>query len=124
VTRIVRIGLAATLSAGALASIAGFGELASAAPGTLQGRVGPGFSISVTKAGRKVASLKAGRYTLVVDDRSSAHNFRLSGPGLNRAVTGVAQVGVKRITITLRRGVYRFVCDPHAGSMAGSFRVV
>lgn len=122
-TRILRTGLAATAAAAVLASIAGVAELASAAPGALQGRVGPGFSISMTKGGKKVSSLKPGTYTLVVDDRSSAHNFHLRGPGLNRAVTGVGFVGVKRVTVTLKKGVYRFVCDPHADGMAGSFRV-
>ena len=56
---------------------------------------------------------KAGKYTLVVSDKSSIHNFHLKGPGVNVA-TSVATTGTKTFTITLKKGKYTFVCDPHA----------
>lgn len=88
-------------------------------------KVGPGFDISLrTATGAKVTRLKAGTYTIVVTDRSGddMHNFHLRGPGVNRA-TGVPFVGRRVWTVTFRRGAtYRFVCDPHALAMHGSFR--
>ena len=89
----------------------------------LAGTVGPSFTISLKKAGTKVTSLKRGQYTITVNDRSDFHNFRLRGPGVNRAITGVSFVGRKSVTLTLAPGRYTFLCDPHADSMRGSFRV-
>ena len=111
-----RLALLASVAALALALPA------SAALPRLVGTVGPGFTITLTKGGTKVRSLKAGRYTLVVRDRSEDHNFHLTGPGVNKA-TGVEAMGTRTFTVTLRRGTYRFLCDPHPTSMRGSFRV-
>jgi plastocyanin len=94
----------------------------SAAGGTLQGTVGPGFSISLKQGGKKVSSLKAGTYKIVVDDKSSIHDFHLTGPGVNKATT-VGGTGAKTWTVTLKKGTYTFVCDPHASFMKGSFKV-
>jgi plastocyanin len=95
---------------------------ASAAAPKLVGTVGPGFTITLTKGGTKVKSLKAGKYTLVVRDKSNIHNFHLTGPGLNKS-TSVSFVGSKTFAITLKKGTYKYVCDPHASSMKGSFKV-
>jgi hypothetical protein len=66
---------------------------------------------------------KAGRYTFVVADRSSIHNFTLNGPGAaNRTITATSFVGTKTVTLTLRRGRYRFYCTVHP-TIAGTFRV-
>lgn len=90
----------------------------------LNATVGPGFTITLkTASGAKVTALKAGSYTFVVRDRSNFHNFRLRGPGLNRAFTTVAFVGTKTVTLRLRAGRYTFVCDPHLTTMKGSFTV-
>jgi plastocyanin len=95
-----------------------------AATPRLTGTTGPGFTISVKRNGVKVRSVKAGKYTLVVADRSGSHNFRIKGPGLNRAVTSVGFTGTKTVTVTLRAGTYTFQCDPHASTgMKGTFRV-
>ena len=88
----------------------------------LVGTVGPRASITLTKGGRKVTTLKAGRYTVVVRDRSPIHNFHLKGPGVDKK-TGVAYSGTKAWQITVRSGRYRFRCDTHAAAMHGSFRV-
>jgi plastocyanin len=82
------------------------------------GTVGPGFTISMAKK-----PTKAGKITLVVTDRSSAHNFRLKGPGVNVATT-VAFTGTKTFkNVALKKGKYTFVCDPHASAMRGSFTI-
>jgi plastocyanin len=89
----------------------------------LKGEVGPGFTIEVEKGNKDVKTLKAGKYTIKVEDKSSSHNFRLKGPGLNKATT-VAFKGEKTWTITLKKGKYTYQCDPHAASgMKGTFKV-
>ena len=94
-----------------------------AATPTLSGTVGPSFTISLKRGTAKVTTVKRGRYTIRVNDRSDFHNFRLRGPGVNRAVTTVGFVGRKSVTVTLRPGRYTFLCDPHPTDMRGSFRV-
>jgi hypothetical protein len=89
----------------------------------LAGTVGPGFTIFLKKAGTRVTTLRRGSYAITVTDRSDFHNFRLRGPGVNRAITGVSFVGRRTVTVTLRPGRYTFLCDPHADSMRKSFRV-
>jgi plastocyanin len=37
--------------------------------------------------------------------------------------TSVPAVGTKTFTITLKKGKYVFVCDPHATVMKGSFTI-
>jgi plastocyanin len=92
-------------------------------PPTLIATVGPGATISLrTSRGARVTRLKAGRYRIVVRDRSRMHNFHLSGLGLNKRTT-VRFRGSTTWTVTFRKGrAYRFVCDPHAKRMKGSFR--
>ena len=97
---------------------------AAAAPKTVQGSVGPGFSIKLELGGRKVTRLTQGPYRFVINDRSSIHDFHLTGPGLNRILTTVDFVGTKSVVLTLKKGVYKYVCDPHSELMHGSFRVV
>jgi plastocyanin len=94
-----------------------------AAPKVVKGTVGPGYTISLTSGGKKVTSLKAGTYRIDVLDRSSIHDFHLIGQGLNKVITGVSFQGRKSVTVKLKRGTHRFLCDPHASFMKGSFRV-
>jgi plastocyanin len=112
-----RIFLLATIVAAATASTA-----SATTPPRFGAYVNDQFKIGVTLNNRIVKSLKAGRYTLIVNDSTSNHNFHLMGPGVNKA-TSVAGKGTYRWTITLRRGTYRYVCDPHASFMKGSFTV-
>jgi plastocyanin len=94
-----------------------------AAAKTLSGTVGPGFTISLKSAGKKVKSVKAGRYTIRVSDKSSIHDFHLRGPGVNKVITSVGFKGTKSTTVRLKKGTYRYVCDPHSSEMKGSFKV-
>ena len=89
---------------------------------TLNGTVGPGFTITLKKGSAKVTKLKAGSYKFVISDKSSAHNFHLKGPGVNK-MTSVGDTGSKTWKVTLKKGKYTYVCDPHATSMKGSFTV-
>ena len=73
--------------------------------------VGPGATITLKKAGKKVTSLPAGTYTITVQDKSGFHNFSLSGPGIKKS-TAVSFVGTKTWTMTLRKGKYRYECMP------------
>jgi plastocyanin len=112
-----RLALAAAVAASALV-VAG----AAQAAGTLNGTVGPGFTITLTQGGKKVTTLKAGTYTIKVADKSSIHNFHLTGPGVNKD-TGVKTVGSTTWKVTLKKGTYKYVCDPHKTIMKGSFTV-
>ena len=96
---------------------------APAATKTLSGSVGPGFTISLKYKGKKVSKLTPGRYRIRVSDKSDFHNFHITGPGVNRRITTVDFQGTKSRTFRLRKGTYRYVCDPHADEMRGSFKV-
>jgi hypothetical protein len=120
-SRRLHIAIAAAAIGLALA-LAGIAPAAST-PKTVQGSVGPGFTIGLELGGKKVATLKHGTYRFVINDRSSIHDFHLTGPGLNRTITTVDFTGTKSIVLTLKRGVYRYFCDPHSDVMHASFRV-
>ena len=93
-----------------------------AATPTLTGTVGPGFTITLTQGGKKVSKLKAGTYVFKIADKSEAHNFHLTGPGVNKT-TSVEAKGNSTWTLKLKKGTYKYVCDPHASFMKGSFTV-
>jgi hypothetical protein len=114
----------AAAAAVALAIAVAIAAPAAAVPKTVQGSVGPGFSIKLELGGRKVTRLSQGPYRFVINDRSSIHDFHMTGPGLNRMLTTVDFVGTKSVVLTLKKGVYKYVCDPHSELMHGSFRVV
>ncbi|HSF62482.1 MAG TPA: plastocyanin/azurin family copper-binding protein [Gaiellaceae bacterium] len=89
----------------------------------LVGTVGPGFSITLVDAqGNRVRSLPPGAYDIEVRDLSEEHNFHLTGPGVDR-LTPVGAATTESWTVTLTNGTYRYVCDPHATTMRGSFTV-
>jgi plastocyanin len=98
-------------------------ETSAEASATLVGTVGPDFTITLTtEDGASVTSLPAGSYTVEVEDLSSAHNFHLSGPGVDTA-TDVGAEETVTWEVELEAGTYTFVCDPHANTMNGSFDV-
>jgi len=113
----IRFALVAALAAALMLA-----ATASAAPIKLTGLVGPGFTITLKKGTAKVAKLKPGKYTITVKDLSNIHNFHLTGPGVNKS-TSVSATGTSKWTVTLKKGTYRFVCDPHKTVMKGLFKV-
>jgi hypothetical protein len=121
-TLVVVVGLASGSALVVVGSATGAMASTVAVP-RLQGTIGPGFTISLKRGIAPVRLLKAGRYTFVVADRSSIHNFTLNGPGAaNRTITATSFVGTKTVTLTLRRGRYRFYCTVHP-TITGTFRV-
>ncbi len=105
------------LTAVSVLALAGTAQAAPAAK-TLRGTVGPGFTITVAKK-----SVKAGRYTIVIRDRSSIHNWHIKGPGVNKK-TSVARTGTFTFkNVRLRKGTYTIVCDPHRSTMRTTLRV-
>jgi plastocyanin len=96
---------------------------AQAAGVRLKAQTGPGYQIQIKKAGKVLKTIKAGRVTLTVEDKSSIHNFHLTGPGVNKS-TGLSFVGEKTWSVKLRPGRYTYQCDTHASlGMKGSFKV-
>ena len=120
--RIVLIAALATALAAALPAVA--------ATPTFKGNVGPGFTIKMVSKPTKV-----GKATLVISDKADDHNYHLLGPGGKEVAavvkgkprktvdTGVSPTGTTTFTVTLKKGTYKFVCDPHASFMKGSFTI-
>jgi plastocyanin len=93
---------------------------------TLKGTVGPNFTISLKKSGKKVKTLKAGKYVFAVSDKANIHSFVLEkekGGTFEKTLTGVAFVGSKTVTIKLTKGTWKYYCAPHESSMFGMFTV-
>jgi hypothetical protein len=122
-SRTLRRPLLAVALASAVALTAVIGAGSAGAVSTVSGSVGPGFTISLERKGKKVKTLRPITYKFRIKDRSDSHNFHLRGPGVNRRITSVDFTGTKSVSIKLRKGTYRYVCDPHADSMKGSFKV-
>ena len=116
-TRMLAATAVAALAAGALGA-----AVAGAASPKLAASVSDPLNISLTQAGKKVTKLKAGTYTIVVQDTAADHNFHLTGPGLNKS-TSVSGKVTTTWTVKLKKGTYKYVCDPHASFMKGSFTV-
>lgn len=85
-----------------------------------------GFTISLTKAnGKRVTSIPAGRYAIVVHDYSALHNFALGSATANKRIfTGsVTGIGTKTYHVTLVAGTYVYACSAHPTTMHGTFFV-
>jgi hypothetical protein len=86
-----------------------------------------GFNITLNDAtGQKVNRLLPGTYTIVVDDRSSIHNFHLASNGDPTVDfrTDLEFVGQQTFTVTFRNHTqYAYACEPHWQVMNGSFLV-
>jgi plastocyanin len=119
-TRIRTLVLLAAVISGALALSAP----SQAALPKLTGTVGPGFTITLKRLGKKVTSVKAGTYSITVADKSNIHNFHLVGPGVSKQITAIGFVGTKTVVVKLKKGTYRYICDPHLTVMKGSFKVL
>jgi len=114
-TALVALAVAASLAI----SSAAFGSSSAA---TLNGTVGPGFTISLKMGGKAVKSLKAGTYKFKIADKSNIHNFALKG-AMSKTLTSVSFTGSKTVTVKLKKGKYTFYCQPHASTMKGTFPV-
>jgi plastocyanin len=85
--------------------------------------VGPGFAISLAdEYGDAVRQVAPGTYDIVVTDAGEAHNFHLSGPGVDQR-TEIEFVGSVTWTVTLREGTYTFQCNAHPIQMRGTLTV-
>ena len=112
--QLITAGLTSVLATLALAS-ATLG--AASTTHTLTGTVGPGFTITMNKK-----TVNAGKYVVTIHDRASIHDFHLTGPGVNKK-TSVSRIGTTTWTVTLKKGTYHFVCDPHRTIMHGVLKV-
>jgi hypothetical protein len=85
---------------------------------------GTGTTIVLKRAdGTVVKNARHGNKTFVIRDRSSFHNFRLYGPGIDRH-TGAAFVGKRTWSaLSLQIGKYTIVCDLHPLTMIKTFKV-
>ena len=93
---------------------------------TLKGVVGPGYSIKLTKGGKKIGSLKAGTYKFVISDKASIHNFvveKEKGGKFEKSLTSIGFMGTKTVTVKLTKGRWKFYCKPHESQMFGFFAV-
>jgi plastocyanin len=114
----------ALLAAGLVATLALAAPIGATSSVTkLTGTVGPGFTISLKKGTAKVKTLRAGTYKITVSDKSKIHDFHLMGPGVNKVITTTPFKGMKTVTVKLKKGTYKYICDPHATVMKGSFKV-
>jgi hypothetical protein len=115
--------LICTLFASGAVALLATSPAAPMSPPRLVGTVGPGFTISLKHLGKTFKTLKHGRYTFVVSDKATIHDFHIEGPGVDRAITTVPFKGTKTVTILLRKGSFKFYCAPHESSMFGRFKV-
>jgi plastocyanin len=83
-------------------------------PSKLYGLVGPGRTIALgTASGKRTARVAAGKYSIIVRDRSKTDSFHLSGPGVNRK-TSKAFTGSATWNVTLKAAsTYRYWSDAH-----------
>ena len=93
----------------------------------LTGTVGPGYTITLKKGAAKVKTLKAGKYTFVITDKAAIHNFTIErekgGPKIEKTLTGTSFQGKKTVTVTLKKGSWKFYCSIHEPQMFGFFKV-
>jgi len=92
----------------------------------LVGTVGPGYSIVLKKGTTKVKTLKAGKYTFVVTDKSPIHNFTLereTGGKIEKVLTGTGFQGKKTATVALKPGKWKYYCSVHESQIFGFFKV-
>ena len=107
----IRATFVLALVAGAVAASVAFA--APQASGTLNGTVGPGYTITLKQHGK-----------LVIADKAQVHAFSLDGPhGYAKDFTTVPFVGTKTFTVKLQAGSYKYYCPPHESIMFGRFQV-
>ena len=112
--------VALAVAAGALVLVG----LAGASTHKLSGAITANSTISLkTSAGKRVKALNPGKYTFVVKDTTTEHNFTLVGPGVkNKVITGTGFRGTKSVTLALKKGSYKYYCTIHP-DIRGKFTV-
>lgn len=121
----LRMSLAVLSFAAIVAAIAtgAFGQRTTAP--TLNGTVGPGYTITLKQNGKLVKTLKAGSYKFVIADKATIHAFSLDGPhGFAKDFTTIPFTGTKTVTIKLKAGSYKMYCPNHESIMFHHFKVV
>jgi plastocyanin len=122
--RILIIGATAALAATVAAAALAHGNGATVT--NLKGTVGPGYTISLTKAGKKVKTLKPGTYRITVSDKSPIHNFTLekeTKPNIEKHITATGFTGTKTMTVKFVKGHWKYYCSVHEPQMYGWFWV-
>jgi plastocyanin len=116
-----RIAILAALAAFTVA-VGGTAAASTASTPKLTASVSDPFNISLKKGTTKVTKLKAGTYLITVKDTAADHNFHLTGPGVNKK-TSISGKSTTTWKVVLKKGTYKYVCDPHSSFMKGSFTV-
>ena len=123
--RVTLASLAAAVLAAMLFLVSAQASSSMATP-KLVGTVGPGFGITLKKGTKAVKTLKAGKYTFVITDKSSLHNFTLrqtKGGRFMKTLTGTTFTGMKQVTLTLKKGSWKAFCTVHPTAVVKTFTV-
>jgi hypothetical protein len=84
--------------------------------GALEAVVSTGGKLALTRKGKPIGALEAGRYTVAVRDASRRAGLVIQGPtGRSQAVTSTAYLGVRVLTVTLTPGRWRFFASSTQG---------
>ena len=90
--------------------------------GTLTGAVSAAGRLTIAFKGKSVTSLKAGRYTVAVSDRSSTNGFLLQKPRHTAlTVAGTTFIGKRSLSVTLTAG--KWLVLPRLGTATYSIVV-
>jgi hypothetical protein len=123
----VRVRIAVVAAVAALVTAGAAMAFTSATPPKLNGSVGPGFTISLKDAkGKKVKTLKAGKYMFVITDKGNIHTYdlkQLKGGKFHKEITSASFTGKKTVTIKLTKGKWEYYCATHPTQMFGFFTV-
>jgi hypothetical protein len=117
------LALVSLVAVAAAIATSAFGR--STATPTLNGTVGPGYTITLKHNGRLVKTLRAGSYKFVIADKATIHAFSLDGPhGFAKDFTTIPFTGTKTVTVKLKAGSYKMYCPNHESIMFHHFKVV
>ncbi len=90
-------------------SLIGTGIKAVPFRGTLIGTVGAAGKLTLSLKGKRVSSLKPGRYKIAVDDKTPKGGFTIGRPNSKSVtVTGSSFVGKHTVTLQLKAGQWMF----------------
>jgi hypothetical protein len=84
--------------------------------GTLAGRVTKSGTLVLSRTGKDVARLAAGRYRITVTDRSTKSGFVLRKGSRAVSLTGAGFVGTRSVPVELSTGRWYLAAAPHAKS--------